>query len=412
MLNKGKHILISLSVVIALIVFFAGIAFASGALEADYSPGQFLVGIIAGERFSMEEVAGIFPEVEILQAKETAYYASTGQQLILLTLAAGNLRAMYDDKKALEQSPYVRYVSVNRLVQIPHTKPFDPKVTLSQDLDGVELVMELEKAQFGVDEETFRIRLTAKNNTSEPIKISSPHGGGVYFKFGTSRGGAADVSLVDIERYAMGFPAVVLTKIIEPGKDFSQTFTCALWRGVLEPALPGIYTIQAGLWNLSDSLECQIEIKAETADTGQLVGEVLYQSSPIPATVSLYNSAGILITETTTATDGAYALTVAETPQGADYTLVVTKPGYLSYTIKNRTLAELAESASINIRQLAGDVNGDGVINAVDLTYLLSEFNRKPVNNLAADIDGNGIVNAADLTYLLAGFNKRAVVAE
>jgi hypothetical protein len=26
-----------------------------------------------------------------------------------------------------------------------------------------------------------------------------------------------------------------------------------------------------------------------------------------------------------------------------------------------------------------------------------------------ADIDGNGIVNAADLTYLLAGFNKRDV---
>jgi hypothetical protein len=29
-----------------------------------------------------------------------------------------------------------------------------------------------------------------------------------------------------------------------------------------------------------------------------------------------------------------------------------------------------------------------------------------------ADIDGNGIVNATDLTYLLAGFNKRDVVVE
>jgi hypothetical protein len=40
----------------------------------------------------------------------------------------------------------------------------------------------------------------------------------------------------------------------------------------------------------------------------------------------------------------------------------------------------------------------------------LSEFNREPVNYKEADIDGNGIVNAADLTYLLAGFNKRAVI--
>jgi hypothetical protein len=59
---------------------------------------------------------------------------------------------------------------------------------------------------------------------------------------------------------------------------------------------------------------------------------------------------------------------------------------------------------------LAGDVNGDGIVNAVDLTQLLSEFNRAPPTLAAADIDGNGIVNAADLTYLLAGFNKRNVI--
>jgi hypothetical protein len=35
----------------------------------------------------------------------------------------------------------------------------------------------------------------------------------------------------------------------------------------------------------------------------------------------------------------------------------------------------------------------------------------KSMSNQGADIDGNGIVNAADLAYLLAGFNKRDVVA-
>jgi hypothetical protein len=48
----------------------------------------------------------------------------------------------------------------------------------------------------------------------------------------------------------------------------------------------------------------------------------------------------------------------------------------------------------------------------VDLTCLLSEFNRTPLIFREADIDGNGIVNAADLTYLLAGFNKRDVAVE
>jgi hypothetical protein len=142
-------------------------------------------------------------------------------------------------------------------------------------------------------------------------------------------------------------------------------------------------------------------------------GAILYQPSPLPAKIELYiNGSGgpPIATATTGRDDGAYTLTIPTAPAGTRYTLVVTKPGYLSYTEKNLTLADLEEIKTIDIRQLAGDVNGDGIVNAVDLTLLLSEFNRKPVNFEKADIDGNGIVNAADLTYLLAGFNKRAVI--
>jgi hypothetical protein len=141
-------------------------------------------------------------------------------------------------------------------------------------------------------------------------------------------------------------------------------------------------------------------------------GEVLYQTSPTQANISLYNSEGICIANTGTATDGSYTLSIPIQQEGERYTLVVTKLGYLSYTNRNLTLADLEELKTIDIRQLAGDVNGDGIVNAVDLTCLLSEFNRAPLIYTAADIDGNGIVNAADLTYLLAGFNKRNVVIE
>jgi hypothetical protein len=139
-------------------------------------------------------------------------------------------------------------------------------------------------------------------------------------------------------------------------------------------------------------------------------GTVLYQTSTIPATVKIYNSSGTEVATVGTAANGAYTLTIPVAPPDAPYKLVVTKPGYLSYTIKNLTLDDLPYVGPVDVRQLAGDVNGDGIVNAVDLTYLLSEFNRKPVNHQDADIDGNGIVNAADLTYLLAGFNKRAVI--
>jgi hypothetical protein len=143
-------------------------------------------------------------------------------------------------------------------------------------------------------------------------------------------------------------------------------------------------------------------------------GAILYQPSPLPAKIELYTNASAppIATAYTAGDNGAYTLTIPVAPAGTRYTLVVTKPGYLSYTIKNLTLTDLEENKTIDIRQLAGDVNGDGIVNAVDLTCLLSEFNRKPVNHQDADIDGNGVVNAADLTYLLAGFNKRNVVVD
>jgi YD repeat-containing protein len=145
-----------------------------------------------------------------------------------------------------------------------------------------------------------------------------------------------------------------------------------------------------------------------TAPTAFFTGAILYQPSPRPAAISLQDSLGNSY-HIDTATDGSYALTIPTPQEGARYTLKVTKPGYLSYTVRNLDLANWEDEKTIDIRQLAGDVNGDGIVNAVDLTCLLSEFNREPLKFEDADIDGNGIVNAADLTYLLAGFNKRDV---
>jgi hypothetical protein len=139
-------------------------------------------------------------------------------------------------------------------------------------------------------------------------------------------------------------------------------------------------------------------------------GAIYYQESSIRVTVTLRNNGDGSTTTAYTNADGTFTLVVTTPQEGARYTLKVTKPGYLSYTINELVLTDGLYVGSIDIRQLAGDVNGDGIVNAVDLTCLLSEFNRKPQIFLDADIDGNGMVNAADLTYLLAGFNKRDVV--
>jgi hypothetical protein len=143
-------------------------------------------------------------------------------------------------------------------------------------------------------------------------------------------------------------------------------------------------------------------------NTPQVFGIVLCQSSR-RAEVTLYDSDGYAISRVLTDQYGFYQFNV---PESESCRLVVTIPGYLSFTINNLVVNVSYFLNTIDMGQLAGDVNGDGVVNATDLTYLLSEFNRAPVNYQYADIDGNGVVNAADLTYLLAGFNNRDVVVE
>ena len=146
-------------------------------------------------------------------------------------------------------------------------------------------------------------------------------------------------------------------------------------------------------------------ISFDVALSPSFSGQILYQTSTRPATVELYNNSGEKIQTVITNPDGSYSLSAIA---GSGYTLTVTKPGYLSHTSKNLTLSEGKSLPTIDIRQIAGDIDGNGVVNATDLTYLLSEFNRNPLNSAYpyADIDGNGVVNATDLTYLLAGFNK------
>ena len=146
------------------------------------------------------------------------------------------------------------------------------------------------------------------------------------------------------------------------------------------------------------------------ASFAQVSGTILYQPSPISASVTLLDSAGIeTIATAQTNTAGHYTLNVPQEPAETTYTLIITKPGYLKYTVKNYKLNTQAPPETIDISQLAGDLNGDGVINAEDLTILLSQFNKPPHEENNADIDGNGIVNAVDLAYLLAGFNKTSV---
>ena len=111
-----------------------------------------------------------------------------------------------------------------------------------------------------------------------------------------------------------------------------------------------------------------------------------------------------------------------DTVAAGTYDLVVTKPGHLTYTVKGiaveDTAIDLTKHSNAAIRMitlLAGDVNGDDMINNLDYAEVMapSNFNKSytapsDVGNALADIDGDGMINNLDYALILdpAHFNK------
>ncbi|MEG1577610.1 MAG: dockerin type I domain-containing protein [Oscillospiraceae bacterium] len=123
-------------------------------------------------------------------------------------------------------------------------------------------------------------------------------------------------------------------------------------------------------------------------------------------TVTIQTAGGEQIGRQVTAASGAY--TIEGVPEAADYKVIVTRIGHLTYTKTGVSVTSGVALPEINIEQCAGDVNDNGKINVYDLTALLGEFNANGagITVAGADIDAGGKVNVYDLKYLLNNFNK------
>jgi hypothetical protein len=53
-----------------------------------------------------------------------------------------------------------------------------------------------------------------------------------------------------------------------------------------------------------------------------------------------------------------------------------------------------------------GDLNGDGTVNATDLSILLSNWGKTSATAAQGDLNGDGTVNATDLSILLSNWGK------
>ena len=121
------------------------------------------------------------------------------------------------------------------------------------------------------------------------------------------------------------------------------------------------------------------------------------------------NGAGAAIragsTESNAGADGSFRVAVSE----GTFDVTVKQPGYLTHTVKNIT----ANGADVElgvITLLAGDTNGDDMINIMDMAAFRQNFGKSgdAVTNAFTDTNGDGMVNIMDMGTFRKNFGKTA----
>jgi hypothetical protein len=122
--------------------------------------------------------------------------------------------------------------------------------------------------------------------------------------------------------------------------------------------------------------------------------------SPTRASAALLNTAGQVVVSKPLEDNGSYEL---EAPVGT-YTLSISAPGYLA-AAKSVTLVAGTPLPVAKVTLLAGDINGDKSIDALDLISLGAAFEVSPPLS-AADLNADGRVDIFDLTLLATNWRK------
>ncbi|MCB0162991.1 MAG: hypothetical protein KDI79_02120, partial [Anaerolineae bacterium] len=134
-----------------------------------------------------------------------------------------------------------------------------------------------------------------------------------------------------------------------------------------------------------------------------VAGAVSLQGRTDFGDVVVTNSAGA---QTETAADGSFVLK-------ADQVLTFKFPGYLSTAVDLSDPVEIVEADGQTVQVgdidlLAGDVNGDDVIDILDLAQIAAFY---LTDNNAADLNGDGQVDVLDLVAAAGNFQQAGPVA-
>ncbi|HEU0294198.1 MAG TPA: carboxypeptidase regulatory-like domain-containing protein [Anaerolineales bacterium] len=129
---------------------------------------------------------------------------------------------------------------------------------------------------------------------------------------------------------------------------------------------------------------------------GTLNGQVLAGK---PVTVNLFDATNTLVATVPANPDGTFSLTA---PAGT-YAVVATAPGFLS-TAGSATITSGGTTSLPNVTLLAGDIDGNNVIDQLDAMTIGMNYNT--ATPAAADLNNDGTINVLDLELLAANYRE------
>jgi hypothetical protein len=132
-------------------------------------------------------------------------------------------------------------------------------------------------------------------------------------------------------------------------------------------------------------------------ETSQVLSGQVIASKPL--TVSLYNPDNSLTASVSADANGIFNLTA---PAGT-YTVVASASGFLNAQ-GSATLTAGETSTKATVYLIAGDIDGNGVIDQYDAMTIGMSYNTAVPE--VADLNSDGIINILDLEILAINFRK------
>ena len=129
---------------------------------------------------------------------------------------------------------------------------------------------------------------------------------------------------------------------------------------------------------------------------GTITGKVIASK---PVTVSLYDSSDVLVTSVVANSDGTFSLTA---PAGT-YTIIASASGFLDAEGSATSIGG-SNSSKPDITLLAGDIDGNGVIDQFDALTIGMSYNSATPSE--ADLNNDGVINVLDLELLADSYRK------